>query len=335
MNRKLTLAALAVLGSLTLAACGSTAPDAQGAPDTRIRVLSSTSVYADLAASIGGDLVDSQALVTSSSQDPHSYEATARDKLAASKAQLVIANGGGYDPFMDALVTDLSLPADTVVHAVEHSPVPAAHDESEHHDEAGHHDHAAEHDHAADEPQEALADHGHAGYNEHLWYDVNSMQELVPEIAKRLSVLSPEHEATIRANAGKLDGQLAGLATRIAALRPLADGRAYAMTEPVPGHLLEAAGLKDLTPAGFSEAVEGGSEVSPQVFKQMSDLLASGKVRLLAYNTQTASPQTERIRDAALQGNVRVVDFSETLPEGTGYVQWMGTNIDVIDAALR
>ncbi len=337
MTRKLGLAALAILGSLSLAACGSTNPGAQNTGDPRIRVLSSTSVYADLAAKIGGDLVDSVPLIKSPSQDPHSYEATARDKLEASKSQLIIANGGGYDPFLDSLVTDLALTGDTVLRAVEHSPVPAAHEESE--PETDDHDHDHDHDHAAPAEEKSAGDshagHDHAEYNEHLWYDVDSMQQLVPEIAIRLAKISPEHAETFQANATELGQQLTSLASDTKALRHRAAGLNFAMTEPVPEHLLEDAGFTDATPAGFSEAIEGDSEVSPQVFKRMGDLLASGKIQLLAYNTQTASPQTERIRDAALKANVHVVDFSETLPENTGYVQWMENNISAIDTALN
>ena len=279
--------------------------------------------------------MDSVSLIKSPSQDPHSYEATARDKLEVSKAQLVISNGGGYDPFIDPLVTDLALPDEQVLRAVEYSPVPAAHEASE--PETHDHDHDHDHDHAAPDAHTSHdhAAHDHAEYNEHLWYDVESMQQLVPEISDRLAKLSPEHQATFSENATKLGHRLDALAADTKALRNQATGLEFAMTEPVPQHLLEDAGLSDATPAGFSEAIEGGSEVSPQVFKRMGDLLASGKIRLLAYNTQTASPQTERIRDAAVKGNVQVVDFSETLPEGTGYVQWMEKNISAIGAALK
>ena len=135
MTRTLGLAATALLGTLALAACGNTAQAQPSAEDSRIQVLSSTTVYANLAGEIGGDLVDSGSIIDSPSQDPHSYEATARDKLAVSKAQLVIGNGGGYDQFLDSLTQDLHLPEQAVLRAVDHSPVPAASPEPEHEDE--------------------------------------------------------------------------------------------------------------------------------------------------------------------------------------------------------
>ena len=67
----------------------------------------------------------------------------------------------------------------------------------------------------------------------------------------------------------------------------------------------------------------------------MGDLLEAGSIDVLAYNTQTASPQTERIRDAAVRQHVPVVDFSETLPQDTRYVDWMAGNLRAIEAGLN
>ena len=330
MTRTLGLAATALAGILTLAACGNTAQAQSSAEDSRIQVLSSTTVYANLAGEVGGDLVDSTSIIDSPSQDPHSYEATARDKLAVSKAQLVIGNGGGYDQFLDSLAQDLHLPEQSVLHAVDHSPVPAESPEPNH--EATEHDaHEHEHEHEDD----AHSGHAHANFNEHVWYDLDSMRELVPEIADRLSTIRPESRAAFEANAATLDKELSGLESSAKTLRGEVQGRHFAMTEPVPYHLLEDLGMEDLTPAGFSEAIEGGAEVSPQALKKMTDLLAAGKIDMLAYNTQTASPQTERIRDFAVKQNVPVVDFSETLPPNTRYVDWMAGNLQSIETGIK
>ena len=59
---------------------------------------------AQIAEEIGGDLVDVTSIVSSASQDPHSFEPSAQDQLAVRHADLVIENGGGYDSFIDALL---------------------------------------------------------------------------------------------------------------------------------------------------------------------------------------------------------------------------------------
>ena len=64
------------------------------------------------------------------------------------------------------------------------------------------------------------------------------------------------------------------------------------------------------------------------------DVVKSGGIRLLAYNPQTEGPQTRALKDAAVAAGVPVVEFSETLPEGKSYLQWMSANVDALAKAL-
>ena len=58
-------------------------------------------------------------IINRTSQDPHSYEATTQDKLAVSKAELVVENGGGYDDFIHTLADDTGLDHGNVINAVD------------------------------------------------------------------------------------------------------------------------------------------------------------------------------------------------------------------------
>ncbi|RAX50228.1 ABC transporter substrate-binding protein [Arthrobacter sp. AQ5-05] len=332
--RTRTLFPLALAGTLALAACGGNASGDEPAPGSeKLQVVTSTTVYADLVERIGGDAVQATSLIDSPSQDPHSYEATSRDKLAMSKAQLVVANGGGYDAFMDVLAKDLKLSDSTVINAVDTSPIAKEEGHAEH--EAATDEHEG-HDHAAEETAaEEHEGHDHAAYNEHVWYDLESMRLLTDEIAKRLSVLKPEAATTFTDNSASLTTDLKDLETKVANLQGSLDGKHFAMTEPVPFHLLEDLGMEDATPEGLSESIEGGGEVSPQAFNEMGALFDNGAIDVLAYNTQTESPQTERIRALADAANVEVIDFTETLPPNTDYVSWMDSNIRAFEALAK
>jgi len=336
MNRRTrTLLPLALAGTLALAACGGNAAGDEPAPGSeKLQVVTSTTVYANLVEKIGGDAVQATALIDPLSQDPHSYEATSRDKLAMSKAQLVVANGGGYDAFMDVLAKDLDLPATTVISAVDTSPVADEGEAADEHDEhAG--ETAEEHADHAGETAEDHAGHDHAAFNEHVWYDLESMRLLSDEIAARLSTLDPAKASTFTANAAGLTTEIQGLEAKVATLRGSLEAKHFAMTEPVPFHLLEDLGMEDATPEGLSESIEGGSEVSPQAFNEMGTLFDNGSIDVLAYNTQTESPQTERIRALADAANVEVIDFTETLPPNTDYVSWMDANIRAMEALAK
>ena len=88
------------------------------------------------------------------------------------------------------------------------------------------------------------------------------------------------------------------------------------------------------TPEAFTEAIEEGGDVPPLALQQTLALFDDKAVVLLAYNDQTSSPETERVRDAAETAGIPVLNFTETLPEGETYASWMTANVDQIEAAI-
>lgn len=319
------LAGLLLAGCATDDASG-TSSSGEATANGKIELVATTNVYGQIAREIGGERVAVTEIITSPAQDPHSYEPTARDKLTVSKASVVLANGGGYDQFMDSLVT--SLPADKadqvhLIHAVDSSPVA-----KEHGDEPAHDEHAGD-EHAADEH----AGHDHAEYNEHIWYDLDSMQALATELATELGHADPDGASDYEANANTFVQGIKDLREQLTAAK--LSGRTYAMTEPVPFHLLEDAGMKNKTPAGLSEAVEEGAGIAPLSLKDLNDSLTAGTVDVLAYNVQTEGAETASLRSNAEAGQVPVVDFRETITDDSNYLQWMKKNIDALSSAIN
>ena len=320
------LLALGAASVIALAGCASTTP---AVDDGTVRVVASTNVYGSIVEAIGGDLVTVTSLVTSAAQDPHSYEASAQDQLALSKADLVIENGGGYDPFIDTLLSASSSEA-PVVNASEASGLLEG-DAHEHDDDAS----TSSTDSAAEE-EEDHEGHDHIeGFNEHVWYSFHGVEHVAEEIAHQLSELDADNAATYEANFTAFTGEIEALEARAEALHADTEGMGAAITEPVPLYLLEAAGFTNRTPEEFSEAIEEGTDVAPAVLAQTLALFGSGSVSLLAYNSQTASNETEEVRAAAEENGVAVVEFTETMPDGADYVSWMTDNLSAISAAVK
>ncbi|TLM86958.1 metal ABC transporter solute-binding protein, Zn/Mn family [Pseudarthrobacter sp. NamE5] len=321
-----SVAALAGLG-LLLSAC---TPQAEAPPEAAaegINVVASTNVYGDIVRTIGGDEVSVTAIISKTSQDPHSYEATAQDRLAVSKADLVLENGGGYDDFIHTLAKDSGLENGKVLNAVEVSGL--AHPEEE--------EHTAEATGAEATASESAGGeaHDHGDLNEHVWYSLPAMERLADDIAARLGELDPASASTFDSNASTFKSSLEELHGKLEALKQTSAGAQVAVTEPVPLYLLEDAGLVNATPEDYTAAIEEGSDVPPAVLKAATDLVASKSVRLLAYNSQTEGPQTESLKAAAETAGVPVVDFNETLPEGKTYLEWMKDNVDNISKVLE
>jgi zinc/manganese transport system substrate-binding protein len=297
-RRAIALAASTLVSALALTAaagCGSE----EAAADDGVQVVASTNVYGDLARAVGGDRVHVTSVIDDPSADPHSYEANVRTQLAVSQADLVIENGGGYDDFMDTLRS--ATEADpTVLTAVE----------------------------------VAGLDPDAAGFNEHVWYDLPAMSALTGQVATALGEIDPAGTNAYAANAAQLQEGIAALVAQEDQARPVTAGVGVVVTEPVPGHLLDALGVQDLTPAEFSAAIEEGGDVSPVVLRETLDLISAGRVRALVYNEQTSGPETEQVLNAARAAGIAVVPVTETLPDGEDYLSWMGENLDAVVAAL-
>ncbi|MFC8303095.1 metal ABC transporter solute-binding protein, Zn/Mn family [Specibacter sp. NPDC057265] len=296
--------AAAAAAALTLSACapgGTAAEGGAGAPDT-ISVVAATNVYGSIAQQVGGSHVSVHSIISQSGADPHGYEANAQDKLAVSKADLGIENGGGYDDFFGQLAKGQVDDAN-VINVSELSGLEA--------------------DSGAGEE-----------FNEHLWYSLPTMGKLADELAGRFSAAQPEQAADFAASAAAFKEKLAALQSRLDALAQLHRDQPAAVTEPVPLYLLEAAGLSNQTPEEFTEAVEDGSDVPAPVLKQTLELMRSEGLGVLAYNAQTSSAQTEEVKAAAVAAGVPVVDFAETMPDGHDYVQWMDANTTALEQAL-
>ena len=308
-------ALLAVIAALLLAACGSNSPTDSGASGTvtnsavsadsvaPISVVTSTNVWGDVAAQVGGQYVAVRPLVTDPAADPHSFEPSAQAQLAVSKADLLVKNGGGYDDWMTILI-DASGSVAPVVDAADVYTAGAATDATT------------------------------APVNEHFWYDLPTVAAMAQRVAKQLSDLRPEQAGAFQANADAFTGKIAGLTAKVQSIKATHDGTGIAVTEPVPLYLTEAAGLADRTPERFSTAIEDGTDVPPTVLNDTLALFTDRKVAALVYNAQTASPETETVVTTAQQNDVGVVPVTETLPENEDYLSWMDKMIIALGTAL-
>jgi zinc/manganese transport system substrate-binding protein len=295
LRRTAVLVLTAAIALAALSGCSSSSAASSG-----IAIVTSTDVYADIAHEIGGGAVSITAFITDASQDPHSYQATTRDQLALSRADIVIENGGGYDDFMDSMLKATHHHA-KVLNVVDISgkSAPAGTD-----------------------------------LNEHLWYDLPTVARVVDTLVTALVNALPSHAAGFRANATRFLDSLHALQAQEGAIKAEDGGAGVGITEPVPLYLLQACGLVNRTPRAFSTAVEDGTDVPASVLKQTLELYSQDRVRALVYNAQTTGPETTQVIAAAHRASIPVVPVTETLPAGATYVTWMRANLSALRSAL-
>jgi zinc/manganese transport system substrate-binding protein len=326
-RRSLIVLGVAAASALSLAGCASGTAAGQS-DEGAVSVVASTNVYGQIAEQIGGDLVQVTSIVTNESQDPHSFEPSARDHLTVANADLIIENGGGYDAFIDALIESSGVEA-PVVTAVEYShdwPENAGHDEEAEGEAEDHADHE-DHDHEG---------HDHVeGFNEHVWYDPHTVAHLAEGIANELAELDPDNSDTYAANAEAFNAEIDALEASLAEIDAAHAGAEAFVTEPVPAYLIAAAGLENVTPEAFTEAVEEGQDVAPATLLESIRLFEDGHVSVVITNTQTAGAETAQIVGEADGRGIPSIAFSETLPEGQTYISWMQANIEALSGALE
>ncbi|MEJ3657327.1 zinc ABC transporter substrate-binding protein [Actinomycetes bacterium KLBMP 9759] len=295
--------AVVAVALLAAAGCGSSTPPTTPEAAAGVSVVTSTNVYGSIAEAVGGPDVTVESLITDPGADPHSFESTPADAAKVAKAGVVVFNGGGYDDWMQRLVESAGGQRATIDVATLSGLKPAAAD---------------------------------AEFNEHVWYSLPTVQKLATQIATELGKVDPADAATYTANATAFNAKIDGLVAKTKEIAAAHPGAQVAITEPVPGYLIEAAGLADATPEEFAEAIEEDTDPPAAVLQETLGLFAPGtRVKALVLNAQTETPTTDQVKQAAQTAGVPVVDVTETLPAGSDYVTWMGAQIDALATALN
>jgi zinc/manganese transport system substrate-binding protein len=268
-----------------------------GAPG-KLDVVAAENTYGNIASQIGGPHVSVTPILTSPTADPHLFEPGTSTGLAVADAKVVLQNGLGYDAFMTRLENAAPSKSRVVVTMAD-----------------------------------VLSVHGKAA-NPHLWYDVPRLDRIATAIAAAFAQADPEHAAPYRRGLHRFEHSLAPLRHEVATIRARFGGAPVAYTEPVPGYLVAAAGLRNLAPASFTRLIEEGTEPSPSAFAAMSNLVAHHRIRVLLYNSQAVSPITAQLRAAAQKAGIPVVPVSETLPPALTFQQWQLGQARALAAAL-
>lgn len=328
----------ATLGAATLSACSSSGDNADGGSDAgsdkeTIQVIAATSIWADVAQAVVNTVqtdvnIDVHPIVSGNSVDPHHFEPTAADIARANEADVIIAGGGGYDAWLYQAVKN----QDQIIHAL---PL-TAHDHGDHdHDEHAHDDHAHEEEHehegqtvTMDEAKKIAAEHPeqitNIDGNEHVWYDAAAIEKVATEVATLVNETNPEAKAT----ADPLVERVEGVKARIEKLPQ----RNYAQTEPIADYIFKYTDSTDATPEGYRKATVSESEPTAADLARFLEDIKQDKIDLLIFNPQTETDMTKRIRAAAEDKNIPVVEIGETPPEETNFLDYYEEVVNALEA---
>ena len=155
---------LSLIGAVMLLASACSNKQKSTSSNGKVSIVASTNVYADIAKNVAGKYGDVQSVIKNSATDPHDFEPTTADAKNLTKANIIVANGLGYDNWMNQLAS-----------SVNKKPVLVGEDLM----------------------------HLKKGDNPHIWYNLNMPTKYVNYLVKRLSKLQPKHAAYFKANGKK------------------------------------------------------------------------------------------------------------------------------------
>ena len=293
-------AAVALVSALaTLGLTGCTEQQGWSEGTGPIKIVASTNVWGDIAHQISGDLATVTALIDNVNQDPHSFEASARDQLAVQDADIVIMNGGGYDDFVEAMVEADDTPA-ILINAY-------------------------------------VASGTDSTRNEHIWYSASQVKDVGNVIFSALETVDRNSTPTYESNLAEFEAQIKLMQIRTSEIARAWGGAKVFATESLIHYLLEDTGMIDITPAEFREAIEEERDVPPYAMVEAKAVIKQAK--FIAVNSSTSTAQIDQVLKATTAPAFGFGELLPQDPDTgayTGdYFQMMASALDAIVEGAR
>jgi zinc/manganese transport system substrate-binding protein len=291
------LATTLLVGTLLVSACATSRPARSGA-DGRVRVVAAENFWGSVVAQLAGDHAVVTSIISNPATDPHDYEATAQDARDIASADYVIVNGIGYDSWARKLLDADPASGRTVLDVGKLVGV-------------------------------------EVGGNPHQWYSPAAVERFVARVVADLSQID-------HADAGYFAGRganyekhrLAEYHGLIREIRQAYAGTPVGGSESIVAPLVSALGLAMETPESFLDAVAEGNEPTAHDTALVEQQIAQKSIKVFVFNRQNATPDVERLVDAARARGIPVTSVTETMvPRGVTFQDWQSRALrDLRDA---
>jgi zinc/manganese transport system substrate-binding protein len=283
-----------LLSACSTATTGSTTPSSS----TAINVVAAENFYGDIVKQLGGSHVSVTSIISNPNVDPHEYESSVKTAIQVSQAQLVIENGGGYDDWMDKILSGSPNPNRFVLKGF-------------------------------DIAQVKLPE------NEHVWYSIDNAATIAQAITNDLKKLDPANAATFENNFQIFKQSLQPIQQKIAEIKSKYAGTPVGLTETIYLYQAVPLGLNVLTPFEFQKAMAEGNEPPADTVVTAENQITHHQIKVLIFNEQTITPSTTKLENDARAQNIAIVPVTETMPPGKTYQTWMLDQLNVLEQALQ
>lgn len=301
-----------VLTIITVCASGCANSNKNTNDDGRYKVITTTTLIADLAKSIGGEYVNVQGLM-GPGVDPHLYKASAGNVKLMQDANMVIYNGLHLEGKMGEVFENIQSSEKLIV-AV-----------SDNIDEGNFIDFVT----------------NPGNYDPHIWFDVKLWKEAAKEVAEGLKKLDKEHtteyDANLESYLKELDKLNEYIKERVAELKE--QDRVLITAHDAFNYFGNAYGFEVKGLQGISTASEAGtSDV-----RELANFIVERKIKAVFVESSVPRKSIEALQEAVKAKGFEVEIGGELYSDSTGdagtdaetYIGTFKANIDTIVDALK
>lgn len=213
-----------------------------------LQVVASFSILADIVREVGGERVEVTSII-GADEDAHGFQPRPSDARVLQRADVVVANGLGFDAWIERLARSAGHAGEIVI----------ASDGIEALEDSGHHGHHHGHEH----------DHG--PLDPHAWQNVSNVRLYARNIAEALQTADPDGAPDYQARLARYDVALAALDAEIrSTLSTLpANRRKLVTSHDAFGYFGQAYGLKVIAAAGISYESEPSAAGIARLIRQL------------------------------------------------------------------
>ena len=310
---------------LLLAAAAALAFAAPAFAEEKLKVIATFSILGDIVANVGGDRVEVITLVGPDG-DAHVFQPAPADAQAVAGAQVIVANGLGFEGWMDRLIEASGTQAALVTAADGVTPIAFGEEE---------HAEGEEHNHDRAKEEAGHEGHNHGAFDPHAWQSVTNAALYIGNIKRGLAAADPAGAETYATNAAaylaELDVLNAEIRAAVAALPE--DRRTVVTSHDAFGYFAADYSLTFVAPQGVSTEAEASAQDVAALITQIRDAgIAAVFVENIADRRLLDQIATET--GAAIGGTL----YSDALsgPEGPAatYLAMMRHNLSQLTAAL-
>lgn len=274
----------------------------------KLRVIATTNIVADVVANVGGDRIELTGLLPAGA-DPHTYQPTPQDLLAAADAHAIFINGVGLEAFLNEMLQNAG--SDAPVIPVSQGVKLLEFNLGQNNDE-------------------------HQTADPHTWFDPNNVIVWVRNIEQALSRLDPAHakayEAHAEAYIEKLQALDMWIREQVAQIPE--ENRKIVTDHRVFAYFADAYGFEVV--GAVIEASSMAAEPSAQELAVLENKIRQHDVPA-AFVGRTANPKlAERVAEDT---GIKLValytgSLSEAGGEADSYIEFMQHNVSTIVKAL-